>query len=483
VRTVPLLDNPKTQERQLHKGNGLQRKAGDSKYNNYLEEDPNLKRWYNNLRRGSAYTAEIYLRRLCAFCAKLALTPEEFRMLPREVIEEKAQDYVNELEEYARPDGGRYAPQYVKSNLKAIKSWADWNGKKITKRIRIANEGETPTLEGEVSPTREELSQLLYAPTTGLRTRASAAIIAFTGSRPEVQGDKNGQDGLRIGDIPDLKIVEEEQGGKQSEAVFAQIPALIVVRGTISKTRRQYFTFLPEEGCAILKRYLDERIKDGEKLTLDSPVISADEEGRRRVRSLYNIDDKSSFLATGTISKHIRNAMRAVGLKQRPYVLRSYFDTRLMHAEGMQLVTHSYAQFWMGHKGDIERTYTLNKQKLPPDVMQGIRDAAKRVQKVVQTRVPDDDIVTVEEAKVIGKEAWFLSLGFTKEEIQGLDLLHKEGADLQTAIRQKLQCILSENGRRQKLIRPEEIDSAIAEGYEYVDRLPDGRLIMKLPEF
>lgn len=275
MHTVPLLDHLKTQERQLHKGNELQRKARNSKCNKYLEEDPNLKRWYNNLRRGSAYTAEIYLRRLCAFCAKLALTPEEFRKLPKNVIEEKAQGYINELEEYARPDGGRYAPQYVKSNLKAIKSWADWNGKKITKRIRIANEGETPTLEGEVSPTREELSQLLCAPTTSLRTRASVAIIAFTGSRPEVQGDKNGQDGLRIGDIPDLKIVEEEGGGKQAEAGFAQIPALIVVRGTISKTRRQYFTFLPEEGCAILKRYLDERITYGEKLTPGSPVISA----------------------------------------------------------------------------------------------------------------------------------------------------------------------------------------------------------------
>jgi hypothetical protein len=85
-------------------------------------------------------------------------------------------------------------------------------------------------------------------------------------------------------------------------------------------------------------------------------VISLEKDGRKRIKSLYNIEDKSSFPATGTFSKHIRKAMRAVGLKQRPYVWRSYFDTRLMHAESEKLVTHSYAQFWMGHKGDIERT-------------------------------------------------------------------------------------------------------------------------------
>lgn len=464
---------------QLHKGGQNQRKAGISKYNKFLDDDPNLKRWYTNLIKGSAYTAEIYLRRLCSFCLKRGIAPDQFRRLSKKQIEDAAQDYVNELEAIVRPCGTHYAPQYVKSNLKSIKSWAEWNEKKITRRIRIANESETPTLKDEVSPTREELSKLLYAPTTNARTRASIALIAFTGCRPEVQGNKNGTEGLRIGDIPGLKMSDD---GKHVE--FTQIPAQIVVRSALSKTREQYFTFLPDEGCEILRQYLEERIVSGERLVLDSLVIASDERGRKKIsRSLYNIDDKSAFLATGTISKHIRKAMRAVGLTQRPYVLRSYFDTRLMHAEGMQLVTHSYAQFWMGHKGDIERTYTLNKHKLPPDVMQGVRDAAKRVQKVVQTRIPEEDIVTVEEAKAIGKETWFLSLGFTKEEIQKLDLIHKEGADLRNSIRQKLQGILSENGRRQKLIKPEEIDSAIQEGYEYVDKLPDGRLIMRLPEF
>ncbi|MDG6904845.1 MAG: hypothetical protein JRN20_03560 [Nitrososphaerota archaeon] len=60
-----------------------------------------------------------------------------------------AQDYVNELEEsITLGDGKHYAPQYISSNLKAIKSWADWNRKKIARKIKIRDETRTPTLEG-----------------------------------------------------------------------------------------------------------------------------------------------------------------------------------------------------------------------------------------------------------------------------------------------------------------------------------------------
>ncbi|MHB1908000.1 MAG: hypothetical protein ACYCQJ_03900 [Nitrososphaerales archaeon] len=61
------------------------------------------------------------------------------------------------------------------------------------------------------------------------------------------------------------------------------------------------------------------------------------------------------------------------------------------------------------------------------------------MQNVVQTRVPPEDIVTVEEAKKFGKEIWFAPLVFTKEEIQKMDLINKEGSDLQNSMTQRLQ--------------------------------------------
>ncbi|NIM44298.1 MAG: site-specific integrase, partial [Nitrososphaeria archaeon] len=81
----------------------------------------------------------------------------------------------------------------------------------------------------------------------------------------------------------------------------------------------------------------------------------------------------------------IRVAIRKAGFPWRPYVLRSYFDTQLMLAESKGLVLRDYRQFWMGHKGDIENRYTTNKQRLPEEVVEDMREAYRRSQDYLQT--------------------------------------------------------------------------------------------------
>ena len=71
------------------------------------------------------------------------------------------------------------------------------------------------------------------------------------------------------------------------------------------------------------------------------------------------------FIRSVNISDAIRAALRKAGFPWRPYVLRSYFDTQLMLAESKGLIIRGYRQFFMGHKGDIENTYTTNKCRLP----------------------------------------------------------------------------------------------------------------------
>lgn len=97
-----------------------------SKYDNFLRADPNLQRWYNNLKRGSEYMADIYFRRLCALCVKLRTTPDDFQKLSQKSIEEIAQDYANKLEETVRSDGKHYAPQYIESKHEPSR-YSRWN--------------------------------------------------------------------------------------------------------------------------------------------------------------------------------------------------------------------------------------------------------------------------------------------------------------------------------------------------------------------
>ncbi|MGH2638219.1 MAG: hypothetical protein ACRDF4_02885, partial [Rhabdochlamydiaceae bacterium] len=100
-------------------------------------------------------------------------------------------------------------------------------------------------------------------------------------------------------------------------------------------------------------------------LTPSSPIITTSESDRLQlVTAMKNKGsvDASPLLHSQSITKCIRSAMRAVGLKQRPYVWQAYFETNLMLAESRGLCSHAYQQFCMGHVGDIEAQYTTNKK-------------------------------------------------------------------------------------------------------------------------
>ncbi|MEM3191559.1 MAG: hypothetical protein QXH93_04665 [Conexivisphaerales archaeon] len=56
------------------------------------------------------------------------------------------------------------------------------------------------------------------------------------------------------------------------------------------------------------------------------------------------------------------DAIEKASLKIRPYVLRGYFSTALDIAEIKGLISHPWRQFIMGHNGDIESRYSINKR-------------------------------------------------------------------------------------------------------------------------
>ena len=92
-----------------------------------------------------------------------------------------------------------------------------------------------------------------------LRSRAVCGIVALLRVRPEVLGNHEALDGLRVGDLPELRI----ENGKIE---FTKIPTIVNVRRELSKNPFEYFTFLSREGCEYLKDYLEWRMKRGERL-------------------------------------------------------------------------------------------------------------------------------------------------------------------------------------------------------------------------
>ncbi len=77
------------------------------------------------------------------------------------------------------------------------------------------------------------------------RDRSAAILLAHGGLRPETVGNYRGTDGLRVADLPDLRV-------KGKMVVFEKLPAQVIVRADPSKSGRRYFTFLGPEGAGHL---------------------------------------------------------------------------------------------------------------------------------------------------------------------------------------------------------------------------------------
>jgi hypothetical protein len=415
----------------------------------HLLEDRTAKRWYDNLARGSEITADVYLRRLGAFSEENHLTPHALASMSPRKIEDLLMDYVTAKEK-------RHAGSYIQTTIKVIKSWLNYNDVELRHKIKIRGVNETPTLKEERVPTKEELRRILLS--ASKQARVACILLAHAGLRPESIGDYRGRDGLTVRDLPELKI-----GG--GEVNFEVIPAKVIVRPNLSKARHQYFTFLTEEACGYLKDYLEERARNGEKLTPDSAIV------RPKVA-------EKPFIRTVNIGDLMRVPIRKAGYPWRPYVLRSYFDTQLMLAESKGLVMRDYRMFWMGHKGDIENRYTTNKHRLPESVIEDMRDAYKRSQDYLQTTKGE---IGEERIKEAFKKQLLAVAGFKEEEVAKHDLANMSDEELHNLVRQRLLGVMSNNGNRQRVIPLTDVEKYLSEGWEYVTALPNERAIIKMP--
>ena len=416
-----------------------------------LDED--VRRWYENLRAKSVLTATVALRNLGHYCELVGTTPKGILNKARENEKEfryEFQDFVRKLEREGK------AGSYIARFKKVILSWLKFNDIRLQLTVNISGENETPTIANERVPSKEELARILRKATS--RGRVAIAIMAFSGLRPESLGDYEGTDGLRLGDIKDLRISDEIQ--------FDKTPSMVMVKNKLSKARHQYFSFIGEEGATYIKEYLEERRKQGEELTYDSPLLQFNVRGVK----------KNNFLRTTLVTRDIREAIEQAGLKMRPYVLRAYFSTALDIAESKGLISHPWRQFIMGHKGDIEARYSTNK-RLSPDMIEEMRQSYQKCLKYMETRMSD---VSEDNAKLYLQQQLLSAVGYRQDEIDKMDIADIGTDDFQKLLRDKVAGAMASNGSKQKLVSMNEIEKLLGEGYEFQAVLPNGKAIMKM---
>ena len=422
----------------------------ESKYENMMK-DQKVKRWFENLKAKSILTATVYRRTLRLYCNLQNTTPDKIlKEAKKPDFRDTFMDFVRKLEKEGK------AGSYIIRFKKVIRSWLKFNGINTVLDVNIANENVNPTIMDERVPTKEELSKLFR--NASARGRVAISMLAFSGLRPESLGNYDGTDGLKLSDLKDFNIEKME---------FEKIPAIVHIRPNLSKGRNSYFTFISEEAAIYIKEYLDARIKEGEKLSPESPLLQLDTRGIK----------KNNFLRTNLVTRDIRDAIASAGLKMRPYVLRAYFATALDIAESKGLISHPWRMFIMGHKGDIEARYSTNK-KLPPDMIEEMRESYKKCTKFFETRISG---ISENDAKLYLQQQLLLAVGYKQDEIDKMDLSNISNEEFQNLLKNKVTGAMLNNGTKQKVVLITEVPNYIKKGYEFVAKLDDKTAIVKLP--
>jgi hypothetical protein len=81
----------------------------------FLIEDADVRRWHENVSRGSAVTADVYLRRLGSFCQSSKIAPKAMLALGEGELYNLMLDCVSSMEKAG------HAGSYTESVLKAVK--------------------------------------------------------------------------------------------------------------------------------------------------------------------------------------------------------------------------------------------------------------------------------------------------------------------------------------------------------------------------
>jgi hypothetical protein len=152
----------------------------------------------------------------------------------------------------------------------------------------------------------------------------------------------------------------------------------------------------------------------------------------------------------------------------------------MLLAESDGLIIRDYRVFWMGHKGDIEHTYTVNKG-LSQDVVEKMREAyGKATEKYLETSRKEKGS---DEVLARMNRQFLVLIGYSEKEIEALgDLSQKSEEEIQQLMKQKQKAALGLNGNStQKIVSMSDVKDWVLQGWEYVNELPNNEAVIRLP--
>lgn len=420
----------------------------------FLLEHPDMRRWYDGNAQNSLNTAACYLFRFGLFLERTGHTPASFLKMANKPRNDLMSDYITSL---CRMGRSISAMRLAKA---AAASWLEWNGAKFTRRFKIPRVQAVTRTQTWRIPDQAAVGRIFDAGDT--RERLATALEAHAGLRPSILGTRDGRQGLQFWMLPEAHLTPEG-------IVFDHIPTMIRVPAHLSKVKAGcgFITFLGAEGCAYLAADVQKRIQAGEQLTPESAVLVPTKGDR-------------PFLATWSVSELIRHPMRRAGVKEPPYILRSYFSNRCMMTNSQDLHP-DWREFFMGHTNSISFTYATNKGHLPPDFIEALRRGYEAALEHLETRnggPRKDPLIDVVRALV-------MVAGVPEEQAKALNLAQMSSDDVVALVRQyqpnpaPAPVMAGLTKSVQRIIQAGELETAIGGGWRVTMALTDGRFIVE----
>src|SRR5437867_843390 len=183
-------------------------------YKQMLGKDSNFMRWYNNVRRSSPASADANFRRIGYVCRVFHVTTSQLaKMNPRQAFE-LIDDVVTKLDHEGKQG------EYMRTVSKALKSWFSHNDIQITQKMRVPKSDGSSKVSQEQSPTPDQVRRVLYA--ADLKQKVESTLVGLSGTRIETIGDYESNDGLKVKDMPEMKV-----NNKSRTVEFVKIPSIV----------------------------------------------------------------------------------------------------------------------------------------------------------------------------------------------------------------------------------------------------------------
>ncbi len=431
--------------------------------------DPDVRLWYDTMEANSRAEARNYAGYLGGFLEAYAkgMSPKDYAALSAKEQADALQRAINDLTRKGK------AGAYIDNIRKAVVRWLDHNGLKLQRKISIPKEARHRRRR-MTSPEPEQLRAALGVATP--RMKVALGLTALSGCRLEAVGNDYGVEarGLTFGDL-DPKDVDVR---KLHEGVvdFKVLPARLHIPQKLSKIGVPTFTFVGHQLAAYIRDSVVERRGFGERLGPESPLVAA------RAR-------RGGFMTASALRKSMRRALLRADVHLNPNSLRHYFAHRAQLAGGD---LQAWVDFFMNHTGTVYDQYA-RRGEFNRDVVEHARKTFEKVMAYVET-VPQ---VTKGSELADMVAIMMRSYHYAPERIEAKKLPEKSREELLAIVdtlepqrRKGTRPARMANGGgdpepeevggpAQEIVAMEDLRAWIGRGWRYVDRLPDGTVVVE----